>query len=114
MAPRSTGAAGSGRRTTLRRSLRVKATASAAAKRVGAIPRERERAAGLLIGTAQQQQQRRQLNVKDALSYLDQVKLQYHDQTEVYNQFLDIMKSFKSQTYVTVPWVVLVGPCGMF
>lgn len=37
------------------------------------------------------------LNVKDALFYLDQVKLQFRDQTDVYNNFLDIMKDFKSQ-----------------
>ena len=40
------------------------------------------------------------LNVKDALYYLDQVKLQFRDQTDVYNNFLDIMKDFKSQKYV--------------
>lgn len=39
----------------------------------------------------------RPLNVKDALSYLDQVKLQFADQPDVYNKFLDIMKDFKSQ-----------------
>ena len=37
------------------------------------------------------------LNVKDALSYLDQVKFQFQDQPDVYNKFLDIMKDFKSQ-----------------
>lgn len=37
------------------------------------------------------------LNVKDALYYLDQVKLQFRNQTDVYNNFLDIMKDFKSQ-----------------
>lgn len=41
--------------------------------------------------------QERQLNVTDALSYLDAVKVQFHDQPDVYNQFLDIMKDFKSQ-----------------
>jgi len=40
----------------------------------------------------------RPLNVKDALSYLDQVKEQFNDSPEVYNQFLDIMKEFKSQS----------------
>ena len=40
------------------------------------------------------------LNVKDALSYLDQVKLQFAEQPDVYNKFLDIMKDFKSQAYV--------------
>jgi len=43
------------------------------------------------------QPQERQLNVTDALSYLDAVKVQFQDQPEVYNQFLDIMKDFKSQ-----------------
>ena len=43
--------------------------------------------------------QYRPLNVKDALSYLDQVKIQFSDQPEVYNRFLDIMKDFKSQRY---------------
>jgi paired amphipathic helix protein Sin3a len=37
------------------------------------------------------------LKVEDALSYLDQVKLQFAKQPDVYNQFLDIMKEFKSQ-----------------
>lgn len=35
--------------------------------------------------------------LKDALSYLDQVKVQFADQPDVYNRFLDIMKDFKSQ-----------------
>src|SRR6266571_5700751 len=39
----------------------------------------------------------RQLNVTDALSYLDAVKIQFHDRPDVYNVFLDIMKDFKSQ-----------------
>lgn len=39
----------------------------------------------------------RQLNVSDALSYLDSVKAQFAEQPEVYNKFLDIMKDFKSQ-----------------
>lgn len=38
------------------------------------------------------------LNVKDAHSYLVQVKQQFSDQPEVYNRFLDIMKEFKAQT----------------
>ena len=37
------------------------------------------------------------LQVEDALSYLDQVKLQFGNQPQVYNDFLDIMKEFKSQ-----------------
>jgi paired amphipathic helix protein Sin3a len=42
----------------------------------------------------------RPLNVTDALSYLDAVKLQFHDKPDVYNHFLDIMKDFKSQMCV--------------
>jgi paired amphipathic helix protein Sin3a len=48
----------------------------------------------------QQQQQYQRLKVEDALSYLDKVKLQFSNQPEVYNKFLDIMKEFKSQTLV--------------
>ncbi|KAJ7219971.1 histone deacetylase complex, SIN3 component [Mycena pura] len=47
----------------------------------------------------------RPLNVTDALSYLDAVKTQFHDQPNVYNQFLDIMKEFKSQT-INTPGVI--------
>lgn len=47
----------------------------------------------------------RPLNVSDALSYLDAVKVQFHDQPEVYNHFLDIMKDFKSQL-IDTPGVI--------
>lgn len=43
------------------------------------------------------------LKRQDALSYLDQVKVRFVDQPEVYNRFLDIMKDFKSQAYVGNP-----------
>lgn len=36
--------------------------------------------------------------MEDALSYLDQVKLQFGRQSQVYNDFPDIMKEFKSQS----------------
>lgn len=39
----------------------------------------------------------RPLNVTDALSYLDAVKNQFSENPDVYNNFLDIMKDFKSQ-----------------
>lgn len=39
----------------------------------------------------------RPLNVTDALTYLDAVKIQFQDKPDVYNHFLDIMKDFKSQ-----------------
>ncbi|OBZ85577.1 putative Xaa-Pro aminopeptidase P [Choanephora cucurbitarum] len=47
----------------------------------------------------------RPLNVKDALTYLDQVKVKFSEQPEVYNQFLDIMKEFKSQA-IDTPGVI--------
>ncbi|KAK9448081.1 uncharacterized protein V1518DRAFT_419605 [Limtongia smithiae] len=47
----------------------------------------------------------RPLNVKDALSYLDQVKVQFQNQPDVYNRFLDIMKDFKSQS-IDTPGVI--------
>ncbi|KAJ3372348.1 Transcriptional regulatory protein sin3 [Kappamyces sp. JEL0680] len=47
----------------------------------------------------------RPLNVRDALSYLDQVKFQFAGQPEVYNRFLDIMKDFKSQE-IDTPGVI--------
>uniref|UniRef100_A0A8D0CJW6 Paired amphipathic helix protein Sin3a n=1 Tax=Scleropages formosus TaxID=113540 RepID=A0A8D0CJW6_SCLFO len=45
------------------------------------------------------------LQVEDALSYLDQVKLQFGSQPQVYNDFLDIMKEFKSQS-IDTPGVI--------
>ena len=51
------------------------------------------------MSSAAQQQPEvgRPLNVTDALTYLDDVKNQFQDSLDVYNQFLDIMKDFKSQ-----------------
>ncbi|GMM54440.1 transcriptional regulator [Maudiozyma humilis] len=49
--------------------------------------------------------QYRPLNVKDALSYLEQVKFQFNARPDVYNQFLDIMKDFKSQA-IDTPGVI--------
>ncbi|GBP34347.1 Paired amphipathic helix protein Sin3a [Eumeta japonica] len=45
------------------------------------------------------------LKVEDALSYLDQVKYKFNAQPQVYNDFLDIMKEFKSQT-IDTPGVI--------
>ncbi|PFH48078.1 hypothetical protein AMATHDRAFT_150621 [Amanita thiersii Skay4041] len=47
----------------------------------------------------------RPLNVTDALSYLDAVKMQFHDQPDVYNHFLDIMKEFKNEM-IDTPGVI--------
>ena len=52
-----------------------------------------------------QQQQFQRLKVEDALSYLDQVKLQFGNQPQVYNDFLDIMKDFKSHN-IDTPGVI--------
>jgi paired amphipathic helix protein Sin3a len=51
------------------------------------------------MSTSQVATSYRPLNVKDALTYLDQVKVQFQDRPDVYNKFLDIMKDFKSQRY---------------
>ncbi|KAH9047516.1 paired amphipathic helix, partial [Lactarius deliciosus] len=47
----------------------------------------------------------RQLNVTDPLSYLDVVKIQFHDSPDVYDVFLDIMKELKSQV-IDTPGVI--------
>ncbi|XP_052754275.1 paired amphipathic helix protein Sin3b isoform X2 [Galleria mellonella] len=49
-------------------------------------------------GAAPPAAQFQRLKVEDALSYLDQVKFKFNTQPQVYNDFLDIMKEFKSQT----------------
>ena len=46
--------------------------------------------------------------VQDALGYLEKVKNQFKGtKAQVYNNFLDIMKDFKSQAYVN-GWCVCV------
>ncbi|OMJ16128.1 Paired amphipathic helix protein pst1 [Smittium culicis] len=45
------------------------------------------------------------INVKDAMSYLDLVKYQFRNQPEIYNQFLGIMKDFKSND-IDTPGVI--------
>lgn len=45
------------------------------------------------------------LKVEDALSYLDQVKYKFGNKPQVYNDFLDIMKEFKSQS-IDTPGVI--------
>lgn len=42
-------------------------------------------------------QEYRQVKFENALDFLDQVKLQFATQPNVYNQFLAIMKDFKAQ-----------------
>ncbi|KAG8778936.1 Transcriptional regulatory protein sin3 [Ceratobasidium sp. 428] len=43
----------------------------------------------------------RPLNVKDALSFLEMLKVKFQDKPDVYNHFLDIMKDFKFQAIDT-------------
>ncbi|KAL3998087.1 Sin3 co-repressor family protein [Acanthocheilonema viteae] len=47
----------------------------------------------------------RRLRVEDALCYLDQVKQQFADAPDVYINFLDVMKDFKSQA-IDTPGVI--------
>ena len=45
-----------------------------------------------------QEEKSKNLNVSDALIYLDAVKNKFqNNQNEIYNRFLDIMKDFKGQ-----------------
>ncbi|KAI9346076.1 hypothetical protein DFJ73DRAFT_482536 [Zopfochytrium polystomum] len=53
----------------------------------------------------EQQGANRALNVDDALAYLNHVKIQFQEQPDVYNSFLDIMKEFKSQS-IDTPGVI--------
>ncbi|KAL6041963.1 Paired amphipathic helix protein Sin3a [Balamuthia mandrillaris] len=40
-----------------------------------------------------------------ALDFLDQVKMQFHNQPHIYNEFLNVMKDFKAQV-IDTPGVV--------
>ncbi|TGZ43780.1 Paired amphipathic helix protein Sin3a, partial [Temnothorax longispinosus] len=60
---------------------------------------------GSNLGGGSGSQQFQRLKVEDALSYLDQVKYKFSDQPQVYNDFLDIMKEFKSQS-IDTPGVI--------
>lgn len=56
--------------------------------------------------------QRPNLRVEDALMYLDQVKMAYSDRPQVYNEFLDIMKTFGQKEGEEQSCVcVCVQPC---
>ena len=43
--------------------------------------------------------QQQQAKFESALDFLDQVKVKFSDQPEVYTQFLEIMKEFKSRRF---------------
>lgn len=57
------------------------------------------------VGQAAVVGQGQQPILNDALSYLDQVKVQFADKADVYNKFLDIMKDFKSSA-IDTPGVI--------
>ncbi|GCC33566.1 SIN3 transcription regulator family member Aa isoform X1 [Chiloscyllium punctatum] len=69
------------------------------------VPQSHAHPPGAPATPVQGQQQFQRLKVEDALSYLDQVKLQFGNQPQVYNDFLDIMKEFKSQS-IDTPGVI--------
>ena len=56
----------------------------------------------------------RPLNVKDALSYLDAVKVKFQEQPDVYNHFLDIMKEFKNEQSVSLSIYLSTCPTPTF
>lgn len=56
----------------------------------------------------------RPLNVKDALSYLELVKVKFENWPDVYNNFLDIMKDFKSQVCVICVEILSGAPFTSF
>ena len=55
--------------------------------------------------TPRRHQNPKNTQVEDALLYLDQVKAEFGDEPEIYNEFLEIMKSFKSQQ-IDTPGVI--------
>ncbi|GAB0097896.1 Sin3A [Sergentomyia squamirostris] len=62
-------------------------------------------AGGAAAAATAGQTQFQRLKVEDALSYLDHVKSKFGNQPQVYNDFLDIMKEFKSQS-IDTPGVI--------
>lgn len=60
---------------------------------------------GFIGGPSSMANQAQQPILNDALSYLDQVKMRFNNEPDVYNRFLDIMKDFKSQA-IDTPGVI--------
>ncbi|XP_058056638.1 paired amphipathic helix protein Sin3a [Anopheles bellator] len=71
----------------------------------GQQPTQQQQQQGGSPTAPQGQAQLQRLKVEDALSYLDQVKYRFGNQPQVYNDFLDIMKEFKSQS-IDTPGVI--------
>jgi paired amphipathic helix protein Sin3a len=60
-----------------------------------------QQASTSIIQQQQQGPRQRRLQVDDALSYLEQVRQQFSSQPDVYNDFLEVMKEFKSHAIDT-------------
>lgn len=56
--------------------------------------------------------QRRRLSVQDAINYLEKVKYEFGNRSNVYNRFIEIMKEFKANTIDTLG--VIVRVCQLF
>uniref|UniRef100_A0A1B6C0M8 Paired amphipathic helix protein Sin3a n=1 Tax=Clastoptera arizonana TaxID=38151 RepID=A0A1B6C0M8_9HEMI len=59
----------------------------------------------IAVHSSSNPQQMQRLKVDDALSYLDLVKYKFGEKPQIYNDFLDIMKEFKSQS-IDTPGVI--------
>lgn len=68
-------------------------------------PNEPEGLDGSLQKSQNNKKPARVLKVEDALLYLDQVKMEFSDKPQIYNEFLDIMKNFKAQS-INTPGVI--------
>ncbi|KZV99243.1 hypothetical protein EXIGLDRAFT_762773 [Exidia glandulosa HHB12029] len=77
----------------------------AAAARERQLLLDRDPPPALIEEPAEPPVEERQLDVTDALSYLDMVKAQFHDSPDIYNKFLDTMKQFKSEQ-INTPGVI--------
>ena len=62
-----------------------------------------------LSGQAVVDNSNKALKVEDALLYLDQVKMEFVDQPHIYNQFLEVMKDFKSNALGTEAVIAAVS-----
>ena len=58
-----------------------------------------------ISSTTQPTKQQKELKVEDALVYLEDVRHEFADKPHVYNEFLEIMKNFKTQV-INTPGVI--------
>jgi histone deacetylase complex regulatory component SIN3 len=52
---------------------------------------------------------KKEIKVRDALSYLDRVKRRFSNKLAIYQEFLQIMKDFKNNKYVHALLVLFRG-----